>query len=188
MDNPSALYTRALAAALADLGHDVRVAEARQNHPFTRTLRAEGSSTARQFYRDFRAFQHHTFEPRAGAPLLEWVSRELALIDIAVAVHGLDAELCRWLANVMRDGLRRAFLTFEPARLTASVAEQLDVARFDALLAPAAPAAALPWSLVPRSIAKEDLAAGLAERAEPDALLASPSDAARALLAALGNV
>ncbi len=141
VDNPTAIYTRGLAHGLSLRGNDVRIVEERQNDAVTRTLLAAGSGVARHFHDTFRMFQHHTYEPRSGAQLLEWVTRELSLIDVAVAVAGIDSELCRWLANVSREGLVSTYLTFEPENLTDEVVAALDLDRFDLILAPRQPAA-----------------------------------------------
>ena len=116
-------------------GNEVRIVEERQNAAFARTLRAVGAVASRHFYDEFRTIQHHTYEPRSGASLLEWVTRELALIDVAVAVAGIESELCRWLANVSQEGLARAYLTFDPDSLTDDVVAALELERFDLILA-----------------------------------------------------
>jgi hypothetical protein len=150
-------------------GNEVRVVEERQNQAFTRTLRQVGAGPARHFHDTFRAIQHHTYEPRTGAPLLEWVTREIALIDVAVAVEGLGRELCRWLANVSRDGIVRAYLTFDPDGLTNDTAAALELDKLDLVLAPSRPAATLRWKAVPLAIAEADRAAGLLPNAPQDA-------------------
>ena len=180
---PDALYVRGLAQALGMRGHIVRVVEPRQNRAFARTLRDVGSVAARQFHTDFTGFQHHTFEPRTGGQLLEWVTRELALLDAAVVVAGLDDELCRWVANVSPPGLQRCYLTFQPDDLTAVVAERLELRLFDAVLASAQPAAELPWRMIFRTLAPADVAAGLTFRATDT--WENEAQAADALLAAL---
>jgi hypothetical protein len=101
-------------------------------------------------------FQHHTYEPRSGAPLLEWVTRELSLIDVAVAVAGLEPELCRWLANVSREELIRAYLTFEPERLTDDAVAALELEQFDLILAPRQPAATIAWRPIVPGVAGHD--------------------------------
>jgi hypothetical protein len=95
--HPEALLTRGLAHGLAERGHDVRIVEERQNDLLKRTLLEVGAGPSRHFHDHFKKFQYHTYEPRTGAQLLEWVTRELALIDVGVAVDGVEQELCRWL-------------------------------------------------------------------------------------------
>ncbi|HYI15006.1 MAG TPA: hypothetical protein VEX37_06425 [Thermomicrobiales bacterium] len=154
--NPTAIYTRGLAHGLSLRGNEIRIVEERQNAAFVRTLQTAGSEAARHFHDSFRMFQHHTYEPRHGAQLLEWVTRELSLIDVAVAVAGIEPELCRWLANVTREGLVRAYLTFEPERLTDEVAVALELDRFDLILAPRQPAASIDWREIVSGVAGQD--------------------------------
>lgn len=157
IDNPAALYTRALAHGLALRGNDVRVVESRQNPQLARTLREAGSAVSRHVYESFSNFQYTSFEPRSGARLLEWVTREVALIDVAVVVGGADDELSRWMANITRDGLTRAYLAWEPDVLSRERAEFLEVEKYDLILAPASPEANLHWLPVQRSVATQDL-------------------------------
>lgn len=154
--NAAAIYARGLAHGLSLRGNEVRVVEERQNHQYAKTLRAIGSGPARHFYDSFRTFQHHTYEPRHGAPLLEWVTREVSLIDVAVAVDGLEPELCRWLANLTRDGLARAYLTFAPETLTDEMVAELELETFDLILAPSAPRAAIAWQPSALAVAGHD--------------------------------
>jgi hypothetical protein len=161
VDNPSAIYTRGLALGLALRGNDVRVVEERRNAALTRTLRAVGSSAVRHFHEQFEALQHTTYEPRTGARLLEWVTRELALIDVAVAVDGLEDELCRWIANVSRERIRRAYLTWQPDQISEAVVQRLELERFDVILAPTKPMPELPWRRIEMVVAEPDRAAGL---------------------------
>jgi hypothetical protein len=161
IDNPAALLTRGLAHGLALRGHDVRAVERRRNGAFVRTMEAIGAGASRHFYESFPTIQHHTYEGRTGAQLLEWVTRETALIDIAVAVGGLDDELCRWIANVSRDRLARSYLSWSPAHITPQRFEDLEIERFDVVLTPFTvdlPANARP---ILATVAGADIAAGL---------------------------
>lgn len=144
-------------------GNSVRIVEQRRNHALARTLRQTGSGASRHFYEQFRDIQLVTYEPRSGAHLLEWVTRELALIDVAVAVGDIDDELCRWIANVTRERLTRVYLTWEPEELTAERVEQLELGLFDLILAPSAPSAPVAWLEVPRVVAPADRTAGIAD-------------------------
>lgn len=182
---PDALYVRGLAQALGESGHIVRVVEPRQNHAFASTLRAVGSTAARQFHADFTGFQHHTFEPSTGGRLLEWVTRELALIDAAIVVDGLDDELTRWFANVTRPGLQRAYLALHPEKLSDALAVRLQLALFDLILAPQQPVADLTWRRMYRTVARADMSNGLAEQAADDWV--DNAAAVAALLAALAS-
>lgn len=156
VDNPAAIYTRGLAHGLALRGNDIRVVEERQNAKLTRTLQATGSQAARHVYESFPLIQYNTFEPRTGARLLEWVTRELALIDVAVAVQGLGDELCRWIANVTRDNLTRAYLAWNPEDLTTERAAYLELDKYDLILATDQPRADIEWTPVRPTMATQD--------------------------------
>lgn len=178
VENPTAIFTRGLAHGLSLRGNEVRVVEKRQNAAYARTLRAVGSGAARHVHDAFRTFQHHTYDARSGAQLLEWVTREMALIDVAVAVAGIEAELCRWLANVERSGLVRAYLTFEPETLTDDVAAALELEKFDVILATGQPAGDLAWQLIAPAVASQDDA--LTEAASIQRSTADDADPIRA--------
>ena len=158
--HPEALFTRSLAAALAKRGDDVRVAEARQNEHYVRTLESDRAQAARAMFESFPQVQHHTFDMRRGPRLFEWLAREIALLDVAVAVDGVDDELVRWLANLNQPGLIRIFQTYRPATLDVTRADRLELGLFNAVAAPAAPANGRSWSLVRPSVARSDLDAG----------------------------
>jgi len=142
----------------------VRIVEERQNHAFVRTLREHGSEPSRHFHQHFSALQHTTWESRTGAKLLEWATRELALIDVAVAVAGLNDELCQWIANLPQERLTRAYLTWEPEALTDADVARLQLLDFDVILAPTRPQADVAWLAVQSSIAEADAAAGLSSQ------------------------
>lgn len=156
VENPAVVLTRGLAHGLSLRGNEVRIVEERQNAAFARTLRVVGAAASRHFYDGFRTIQHHTFEPRSGAALLEWVTRELALIDVAVAVAGVNDELCRWLANVSQEGLTRTYLTFEPETLTDEIVASLELDKFDFVLAPREPVAKIAWRQIVTTVAGQD--------------------------------
>ncbi len=107
---PPALHVRGLADALADEGHEVRVLEPRNNRLFTESLRGAGSEPARHFYLNFSRLQMHTYEPRFGTALLEWTARELALIDAAFVVSGVEPDVLRTIASTSRSGLVKVLL------------------------------------------------------------------------------
>lgn len=159
--HPQALFTRALAAALAGRGDIVRVVEPRKNEHIVRTLEQDRAPAARALYEHFPTIQHHTFEMRRGPRLFEWLAREIALLDIAVAVQGADTELVRWLANLDQSGLLRLFQSYQPEQLTPAVAATLELSRYNGMLASGLPAdASLSWQLVRPSMADSDVAAG----------------------------
>jgi hypothetical protein len=178
---PEAVLTRGLAHGLAERGHDVRVVEERQNELLKRTLLEIGSEPSRHFHDHFKTVQYHTYEPRTGAQLLEWVTRELALIDVSVAVDGVEQELCRWLGNVNRAGLLRAFLTFDPDSLDDRRAAELDIDKYDVVIAPSRPAADLPWAELPPALAPQDDLESIRSFV-PDQLIASSRDPAEVAL------
>ncbi|MCO5176503.1 MAG: hypothetical protein M9890_05970 [Thermomicrobiales bacterium] len=100
--------------------------------------------------------QYSTYEPRSGAQLLEWMTREISLIDLAVVVQGADAELTRWAANITREGLSRAYLAWQPDELTEALASELEIDKFDFVCGPA-PVTDLPWVEVQRALAEQDI-------------------------------
>jgi hypothetical protein len=181
LDHPQALLTRGLAHGLAERGNDVRIVEERQNPIIKRSLLAHGSEPSRHFYEHFSHMQYHTYEPRSGAQLLEWVTRELALIDVGVAVDGVEQELCRWLGNVTRAGLIRAFLTYDPDSLTSERAAALDIDKFDIVIAPSKPAANLPWTEIAPTLAPADDVEGIRSevRSQIDSTLSDPDSVAQ---------
>lgn len=185
VENPAAITTRGLAHGLSLRGNEVRIVEERQNAAFSRTLRVARAEASRHFYDNFRTIQHHTFEPRSGAALLEWITRELALIDVAVAVEGVNDELCRWLANVSQPGLTRAYLTFDPEALTDEVVESLQLGMFELILAPSAPAAEIAWRQISPTVAGHDRIALVQNHVELDDIGADPIRAAELFEAAI---
>jgi hypothetical protein len=176
---PEALFTRGLADGLVERGHDVRIVEERQNDILKRTLIEVGAEPSRHFHQQYPKLRYHTFEPRTGAPLLEWVIGELSLVDVAVAVEGIGNELCRWIANLTSTELIRAYMTFRPEALTDEVATSLELEKYDVILSPSRPAAQLPWSAIPPVLAGKDdlehLRASIPERLQPH--LAAPESA-----------
>jgi hypothetical protein len=169
-------------------GNDIRIVEERQNHAFTQTLRdaGAGAGAARHFHDSFRLFQHTTYEPRSGGRLLEWTTRELALIDIAVAVAGLDQELCRWLANLSHPGLVRAYLTFDPGSLTDDVVATLELEKYDLVLAPSEPVARVYWQPILPAVADQDRTPAITGALDPSIVdAADPIHAAEAFEATL---
>ncbi|MFW6074552.1 MAG: hypothetical protein ACOC9Y_03090, partial [Chloroflexota bacterium] len=78
---PEAILIRGLAHGLLEQGHDVRLVEERRNPVLTRSLEHEGSAVSRHVFDAHPTLAIHTFTPRTGAPLMEWISRELSLVD-----------------------------------------------------------------------------------------------------------
>jgi hypothetical protein len=159
VDNPEALYARAMAWGLHQRGHTVRMLEERRNPALRRTLESVGAGASRQAFESFPGILIHSFEPRRGPQLMEWVARELSLVDLAIAIDGLPVELTRWIANLDHARLARAFVTYRPDELTDERAVELELDRFDLVLASGSPQARLPWHALPQSIAPQDLEA-----------------------------
>jgi hypothetical protein len=151
---PDALFVRGLAGALADRGHDVRVVEERRNRYFSETLRVAGSTPSREFFDSFPLVQHHTYEPRSGARLLEWVTREIALLDVAVAVAGIDEELQHLLGSLVHPGLSRVFVAFGDVPSD----QAAHLAAYDGLLSPRATHDTARWFPLPATVATSDQA------------------------------
>lgn len=182
VDYPEGLFTRGLAAGLLALGHDVRIVEERKNAVMTRTLKADGAAAARRLYEEFPELLVHSYEPRTGGRLLEWLSRELSLIDVAVAVDGLPDEVARWIANLTHPTLTRLYLTFKPQLLDAETVARLELDKYDRILGTGEPAAPIDWSPILPTLARQDRAADLERHVPPDLTdrLADPLAAAEA--------
>lgn len=165
--DPAALPTRALADALGRRGHIVRLTEERMNAAFTQTLREVGGDAVRTIHDTFPHMQMHAWETRQGAQLLEWLTRELALVDVAVVVDGAGELLTEWVAMIERRGLVRVYLHWESEALSSERAAALHLDRFDLVLSAAD--GALPYALAP-----QDIAAGITM---PDVDAASLADA-----------
>ena len=155
--NPEALYARAIAWGFHQQGRHVRMLEERRNAALRRTLESVGSAASRHAFEAFPGILIHSFEPRSGASLMEWVSRELSLVDLAIAIDGAGEELTRWIANLDHRTLTRIFVTYRPNELTGERAGQLELERFDAVFASSEPAAGIKWLAVGRSITEQDL-------------------------------
>jgi hypothetical protein len=165
VDNPEALYARGLAWGLAERGHTVRMLEERRNPALLRTLELAGPAASRHVFERFPAVLIHSFEPRRGGRLMEWVARELSLCDLALAVHGLPVELARWIANLDHANLTRAFVTYRPESLSVVEATELELERFDLLFAAGPPPSSLSWEPLWRGLAPQDAALALAANA-----------------------
>jgi hypothetical protein len=180
VDNPEALYARGLAWGLAERGHSVRMLEERRNPALLRTLERAGSSASRHAFEQFPGVLMHSFEPRSGARLMEWVARELSLSDLALAVHGLPVELARWIANLDHPNLTRAFITYRPESLTPQLVDELELRSFDLLFAAGLPPDGLAWEAIARCLAPQDAATAAAGHATSGSD-ATPDDVARSL-------
>lgn len=146
--------------ALLGRGHNVRIVEERRNPVFTRTLALEGSAPARHVFEAMPDLVIHSYTPRTGARLMEWISRELSLVDVCVAVDGLPTEVARWIANLTHPTLVRAYLTFAPLTLDDDLISELEIDRFDTVLTPGQPAAPVNWESAPPTLSQADRSVG----------------------------
>lgn len=153
---------------MLELGHEVRSVEERKNSAIARTLTAAGSGPLRAFYEGFPNLQYSTFEPRRAGSLLEWVTRELAMIDVAIAVDGVPEELCRWLANVTKPGLRRVYLCYQPERLDIEMVRAYEIEKFDAVFSTGPTSAGVSWLEIEPALASIDRRVGLDEQLPAD--------------------
>jgi len=170
------------------LGNDIRVVEPRQSEPLARTLRAVGADASRHLYKRFPLLQYSTYEPRSGAQLLEWITREISLIDLAIVVQGADTELTRWAANISREGLTRAFLAWQPDALPPEQITELELNRFDVVCGPSQ-VGDLPWIEVHPTLAEQDIdgATDLTRAALINGHHADPIEAAAAFVRSLNT-
>ncbi|MEZ4522362.1 MAG: hypothetical protein R3A46_12070 [Thermomicrobiales bacterium] len=183
VDYPEALYARSLAWGLHERGHTVRMLEERRNPTLRRTLEAVGSGASRHIYEAFPGVLIHSFEPRSGAPLMEWIARELSLVDLAIAIDGLPDEVARWIANLDHRDLTRAFLTYRPDDLTDERAGELELERYDRIFATSQPVASVRWEPLKISIAEQDAATIDSQYlpSVPEGLSATGNEVARSL-------
>lgn len=88
---------------------------------------------------------------------MEWLARELSLVDLAIAIDGLPTEVARWIANLDHPELQRVFLTYRPDELTPERAEEIELERYDGVFASGSPVADIEWTPIGRAIAPQDL-------------------------------
>lgn len=183
VDNPEALYARAIAWGLHQRGHYVRMLEERRNPVMRKTLETIGAAASRTVYEQFPGILIHGFEPRSGAALMEWLARELSLADLAIAVDGVPTEVARWIANLDHRKLQRVYVTYRPDELTADRAAEVELDRYDGVFASGSPAADVSWTPIQPSIAPQDLDSLDPRYLPADAgqITATPEDVARVL-------
>ncbi len=157
--NQEALFARGLAWGLHQRGHIVRMLEERRNPALQRTLRAVGASASRQAFDDFPGIHIHSFEPRSGAALMEWIARELSQVDLAIVVDGLPNEVTRWVANLDHRLIVRVFVTFRPNDLNDERAQNLELPRYDLIFSSSQPEASIEWQAIQPTVAPPDFAA-----------------------------
>lgn len=118
---------------------------------------------------------------------MEWLARELSLVDLAIVVDGAPVDVVRWIANLDHQELSRVFLTYQPETLTDHRATELEISRYDAVYSTSTPQAAIDWLPIGFSIAPQDSRSIPAEYLpvlQPDRVM-SPDEAARSLESAL---
>jgi hypothetical protein len=109
-ENPAALTSRALLRALNQFGHETRFLEERGNRATVELLRARGSAPLREFAREFPDVIYRTYELPKGLERTVWLARELADVDVAVALDDAPRELTDELARVPLPRLVRVLL------------------------------------------------------------------------------
>ena len=146
-----------MAIGFSELGYAVRMLEERRNATLKRTLETVGSNASRHVYSSFPEILIHSFEPRTGALLMEWLARELSVSDYAIVVNGVPVELARWVANLDHKSLGRAYVTYRPEEMTDDRRSELELDLYDGIFATSAPPASIDWRRIERAIASRDL-------------------------------
>lgn len=106
LDNPDAYLARALARQLRRLGHEAYFYEERGNPALLALLRSGGVRALDAFRAEHPEVAYRTYEPRSGADLVEWLTRTLATVDIALVLAGTPAPVARWVGRLTRAHLR----------------------------------------------------------------------------------
>ena len=109
-ENPAALTMRALLRALNQLGYETRFLEERGNRATVELLRARGSAPLREFAREYPDLIYRTYELPKGLERTVWLARELADVDVAVALDNAPRELLEEIARVPLPRLVRVLL------------------------------------------------------------------------------
>lgn len=110
IDNPDAYLWRALGTRLRQMGHEAIFFEPRGNDAVRALLHRSGSAALTEFRVRHADIEYRTFEPRTGADLVEWMTRTLATVDVAVIQASAAAELVKWLAKLTRPHLRTFYV------------------------------------------------------------------------------
>jgi len=157
--------------------------EERRNPTLRKTLEVVGSEAHRAAHEGFHGILIHAFEKRTGASLMEWLARELSLVDLAIAVDGLPIEVGRWIANLDHRALQRVFISYRPERLTQAQISEMELDRYDQIFASSRPAADVSWQPIHKAIAPQDMQAVPPEYLPDDfdADAGTPEEAAKLL-------
>ncbi len=110
VDNPDAYLWRALGARLKQLGQDATFFEPRGNAALRALLHRSGSAALKDFRLNHPDVEYRTLEPRTGADLVEWMTRTLATIDVALIQSNAPAPLIEWLGKLTRPYLQTFFV------------------------------------------------------------------------------
>lgn len=110
VNNPEALLWRSLATRLRHAGHQAIFYEPRGNESVRLLLRRDGSQGLKDFRTRFPDVEYRTFESRRGADLVEWMTRMLATVDVAMIPANADSDLVRWLGQLTRHHLQTFLL------------------------------------------------------------------------------
>lgn len=108
--NPDAYLLRALGRVLVRDGHEVLFYEVRGNPALQRLLRQAGAHGLDAFRASYPDITYRTIERRAGADLVEWLTRTLATADVALVQPGTPAPLATWVGRLTRRHLRTYLL------------------------------------------------------------------------------
>lgn len=108
--NPDAYLLRALGRVLVRDGHEVTFYEERGNPALQRLLRHEGARGLDAFRTAYPDIIYRTIERRAGADLVEWLTRTLATADVALVQPGAPEQLATWVGRLTRRHLRTYLL------------------------------------------------------------------------------
>lgn len=110
VDNPEALLWRSLGGRLRRAGHQAVFFESRGNKAVRMLLQRDGSQALKEFRARFPDIEYRTYGPRHGANLVEWMTRILATVDVAVIQANVETELVRWLGELTRPHLQTFLL------------------------------------------------------------------------------
>jgi hypothetical protein len=110
IDNPEAYLWRVLGSRLREIGHEAFFFEPRGNEPVRALLHRSGSRALKEFSFRHPDVEYRTLEPRKGADLVEWMTRTLATVDVAVIQSNVEPDLINWMGQLTRPHLQTFFL------------------------------------------------------------------------------
>ncbi len=134
-EHPPAQTFRFLGRFLAQRQQELVFLEERGNPLTVRALRRRGAAALRELATHWPELRYHTFEPRHGADLVEWLGRTLATADLALVELGVSEELTYWVGQLTRPHLQTFLVDLSPfAPELDPVRRRLDPASFTAVL------------------------------------------------------